>query len=91
MCAAARISVVRRAGLAERDVLLDRAVEQEVVLHHDADVRAIVAQPHVGDVVSVDEHAAALRMVERHDESDQRALAAAARAHERRRRSRVGA
>src|SRR5262249_23127623 len=30
--------LIRRAGFAERDVLLHRAVEQEVVLHHDADV-----------------------------------------------------
>ena len=47
MRAAARTSSSRRAGLAERDVLADRAVEQEVVLHHDAEVRAIVAQPDV--------------------------------------------
>ncbi len=33
---AARISSRRRARFGERDVLGDRAVEEEVVLHHDA-------------------------------------------------------
>ena len=45
-------------GLRERDVLGDRAVEQEVVLQHDAEVRAVVAQLHVVEVAAVDEHAA---------------------------------
>src|SRR5439155_19578354 len=75
----------RRAGLRERDVLRDRTVEQEIVLHDDAHMRAIVAQPKLRDVVPVDEHASALRLVERHHESNERALAATARTDERRR------
>jgi hypothetical protein len=60
--------------LLERDVLADGAVEEEVVLHHHADVRAVVAKLHVRDVLAVDEDAAALGMVERHDQADERAL-----------------
>ena len=37
----------------------DRAVEQEVVLQHDAEVRAIFAQPQVEQLPPVDEHASA--------------------------------
>ena len=90
MRAAARTSSVRRARLAERDVLADRAVEQKVVLHHDANVRAVVAQAQGRDVLTVDQHAAALRMVERHHEADQRALSPAARSDERGGRAGVG-
>ena len=79
---------VGRARFAERDVLAHRAVEEKIVLHHHADMRAIVAKPYVRDVVSVDEHASALRMIERHDESDERTLSAATRADQRGRRSR---
>ena len=45
-------------GLRERDVLLDRAVEQEIVLHHDAEIRAIVAESKRRDVSAIHEHAA---------------------------------
>ena len=36
----------RRVRTAVADVLGDRAVEQKVVLQHDAELRAVVAQPH---------------------------------------------
>jgi hypothetical protein len=36
--------LARRAGLREADVVDDRPVEQEVVLQHDADHGAVVAQ-----------------------------------------------
>ena len=41
------------------DVLGDRAVEQEIVLQHDAEMLAVVAQLDRGQVVAVDEHAPA--------------------------------
>ena len=80
--------VHRRVRLAVADVLGDRAVEQEVVLQHDAEVRA-VARPAAGRrgrwpsmrMRALD------RTVEGHHQADQRALARAARADQRRRRS----
>ena len=70
------------------DVLGDRAVEEEVVLQHDPEMLAVVAQLDRGEVVAVDQDAARQRPVERHDQADQRALAGAARSDERRRRTR---
>jgi hypothetical protein len=61
------------------DVLRDRAVEQEVVLQHDAQVRAEVAQLDRRQIMAVDEDAAGLRPVERHRQADERALARSAR------------
>ena len=43
----------------EGDVLGDRAVEQEVVLQHDAEVGAVIAQPHRGEIAAVDVDGAA--------------------------------
>ena len=91
MRAAARISSSVAPGLLNAMFSRIVPVEQKVVLHDDADVRSIVAQPDVRDVMSVDQHASALWVVERHHQADERALAAAARADERRRRSGLGA
>ena len=53
--AATRLDLLAR-GVRPRegDVLGDRAVEQEVVLHHDAEVRAVVAEPERREVAAVD-------------------------------------
>ena len=53
-----------------RDVLGDRTVEEKVVLQHDAQVRTVLAQPHVGQILTVDEHATRERPVEGHHEAD---------------------
>src|SRR5439155_27334535 len=39
----------------ERDVLGHGAVEQEVVLQHDAELRAVVVQLEIGEVPAVDD------------------------------------
>jgi hypothetical protein len=82
--AASSISARVGGGAAERDVLGHRAVEQEVVLQHHAELRAVLAEADVVEVAPVDEHAPGGGPVERHHERDERALAAPARAHERR-------
>ena len=71
----------------EPDVFGNHAVEHEVVLQHDAQLRAIVAEPHAREIAAIDEHAALLRPVEGHHEADERALARSARPDQRRRRS----
>src|SRR5690606_24157807 len=45
----------RRIGPGEPDVLGDGAVEEEVVLEHDAEDRAVVAEAQVVEVTAVDE------------------------------------
>ena len=77
----------RRVRPAVADVVADRAVEQEVVLQHDAELRAVVAQAHVREVVAVDENPPGFRPVERHHEADERALPRSAGADERGRRA----
>src|SRR5688572_23833860 len=76
--------------LRERDVLLDGAVEQEVVLHDDAKVCSVVAEAQRRDVAAVDENSPGRRPVERRDQSDERALPRPARSDERRRRTGCG-
>src|SRR5699024_4923936 len=76
-----------RARLGVGDVVADRAIEEEVVLEHDAEARAVIAQPHTLEVPTVDQDAALSRPVERHREPDRRALARPARADEGRRRA----
>ena len=44
-----------RVRAAVADVVADGAVEQEVVLQHDAELRAVVAQPDRREVAAVDE------------------------------------
>ena len=78
----------RRVRRAVRDVLGDRAVEQEVVLQHDAQVPAVVAEPQRQQIAAV--HAAArpcCRPVERHHQADERALARSRRPDQRGRRA----
>ena len=53
----ARMSSIGRVRRAVADVLRDRAVEQEVVLQHDAEMAPVVAQPQRRQVVAVDEDA----------------------------------
>src|SRR5262245_19762455 len=74
----------RRVRAREGDVLGDRAVEQEVVLQDHAEVAAVVGQAQAREVAAVDRDAPALRAAEGHHEADERALARAARANERR-------
>ena len=52
------------AGSAKRDVLAHRAVEQDVLLQHDADLAAQPGRIDQGEIDAVDQHAAALRHVE---------------------------
>ncbi len=47
--------LVRGVGPGVGDVLEHRAVEQEVVLEDHAEVGAVVAEPHLGEVVAVDQ------------------------------------
>src|SRR3954468_16992443 len=77
----------RRVGAAVLDVVGDGTVEQEIVLEHDAELRAIVAQPDRREVRAVHEHAPFVGPVERHHQADQRALARPARPDQRRRRA----
>ena len=53
--AAAMISSPRGVGPAVGDVLGDRAVEQERLLQHDADVAAVFFQREGADVDAVDQ------------------------------------
>src|SRR5699024_8179654 len=57
------------------DVVPDRPAEQPGVLQHHADVPAHLAAREHGDVHAVDGDAAAVEVVEPHDEVDQRGLA----------------
>ena len=75
--AARRISSSRGVRAREGDVLQDRAVEEEVVLEDDAELRPVVGETHAGEVLSVHEDRARGRPVEGGDEADQRALAGA--------------
>ena len=81
------MSSTRRVRRAVADVLGDGAVEQEVVLQHDAEVAPVLGQPQRQQVAAVDAHAALRRPVERHDQADERALARPGRSDERRRRA----
>jgi len=67
-----------RLRLRIRDVLGHGSVEQEVVLQHDAEVAAVVPQPHISRSRRRPARAPT-SAVERHDERDERALAGPAR------------
>ena len=54
----------RRGGIGQRDVLVDRAVEQHVLLQHDADLAAQPGRVELGDVDAVEHHLAGVRAVE---------------------------
>ncbi len=64
-------------GPAVEDVVADRAVQQRGVLRHQADLAAQRILRDVGDVLPVDEDAAALDVVEAQQQVDQRRLAGA--------------
>ena len=72
----------RCVGPAVGDVLGDRAVEQERLLQHDADVAAILFDRERADVGAIDENRAVGDVVEAADEIHERALAGAAGADE---------
>ena len=74
-------SVARLTAVA--DVLADRAGEQPRVLQHHARAGAHVAATQVGDVLAVEQDAAAVELVEPHDEVDEGGLAGAGRADDR--------
>src|SRR5690242_7931370 len=59
----------RRIG--KRDVIAYRAVEQEVLLQHDADLAAQPCDVHQGEIVAVDQDAATVRQVETLDKLGQ--------------------
>ncbi len=78
---------IARVGAREANVVADRTIEQEVVLHHDAELPAILAQPQRRQVLSIDQDSSLRGPVERHHQPDEGALPRAARAHQRRRRA----
>ena len=86
VCAARTISSGVASGLAEGDVLGDRAGEEEALLRHDPELVAQRLLRHVVEVVAVDRDPAARRLVEAREELRDRGLAGARVADERDRR-----
>src|SRR5687768_935799 len=76
--------VQRRLWPRKPDVFGHRSVEHEIVLQDDSQLGAVIAQTHTLEVAAIYEYATQVRMVEAHDEADQRALAGSARTDERR-------
>ena len=64
-------------GFRESDVFPNRAVEEEIVLHDDAEELAVIAQLQIDEVLPVHLHVATERPIEGHHQPDQRALARA--------------
>ena len=58
----------RHGGVAKRDVLMDRAVEKNVLLQDDTDLPAQPAGIELGNVDAIEHHLARLRTVEALDE-----------------------
>ena len=81
--AAAAISSGAASGPAERDVLGDRAAEEEALLRHDPELAAQRVLRHVAQVVAVDRDPALGRVVEARDQLRDRRLAGAGVADER--------
>ena len=48
--------LLRRVGLGERHVLANRSVEQERILQHHAELRAVRLQPHRRQIDAIDQH-----------------------------------
>ncbi len=67
----------RRRRIGERDVVADGAVEQHVLLQHDADLAPQPGDVDHGEIDAVDQHAPALGHVEPLHELGERALARA--------------
>ena len=57
-------------------------MQQRGVLRHHADLRAQAVLRHVRDILPVDQHAAAVEVVEAHQQADERRLAGAGAADE---------
>ena len=68
----------------------DGTVEEEVVLHDNAEMVPVVSQSNSCEILAVNENLAAHGMVEGHDQGNQGALARTARTYERRRCTRGG-
>ena len=73
---------LRRAGPAVGDVLGQRAVEQDGLLLHDRDLTAQRGLLRLGDVLSVDQDAAFVDVVQALDQLDERGLARTRMAHQ---------
>ncbi len=65
-------------GPAVADVVGDGVVEQQRVLRHDAHAPAQAADPHLPEVLAVDQHPSAVGIVEAQQQPRQRGLAGAA-------------
>ena len=76
-----RIVSLKRTGSCES--VFGRAADDAPHLRHDADVASQRRPLHVGDVLAVEQDAAALRLVEAEEQSHDGRLAAARRADER--------
>ncbi len=70
-------------GAAEAEIVHDRTGEQEIFLRDDAELAMERLDGGLGDVVAVDENAAALRLVEAGEQADDAGLAGAGVADER--------
>ena len=67
--------LARRMRPRERDVLGDRAIEEEVVLQYHAKLSAIIGERHGREIAPIHEHAALLRPMKCQHQTDQCALA----------------
>ncbi len=72
-----------RAGAREGDVFFDGAVEQERVLQHHAQLRAVAVQAHCREVHAIDEDSSFGGDVESRDQADDGGFAGARGAHQR--------
>src|SRR6185503_11346350 len=73
----------RGAGTPVGDVFVRAAVEQEDVLLHDAEQRAVAFEPYFADVYAIEQDGSAGRVVEASEQIRDRGFAGAARADER--------
>ena len=55
-------AAARHGGIGERDVVVDRAIEENVLLQDDADLPAQPAGIELGDVDAVEQHRASSGM-----------------------------
>ena len=83
--AAASTSSADGGGPPEVDVLAHRPAEQESLLRHDSQLAAQALRLQLTQVVPVDQHAAALRVIEARHQLREGALAGAGLAHQRQR------
>jgi hypothetical protein len=69
--------IKRQHRITQRDVVPDGAIEEGVLLQHDADLLAQAGRVDDGDVLAVDQYAAAIGNEQALDQLRQRALAGA--------------